>query len=68
MMQNGKNLQIIPTATALQEDPAFAYAAAFTKNYTSKYASPVYRISVNKDDELGQVIPERYYGDEPGGS
>ncbi len=43
-----------PTATALQEDPAFAYAAAFTKNYTSKYAS-LRTDFVNKDNELGRL-------------
>ena len=27
-----------PSATALQADPAFAYASAFVKNYNLKYA------------------------------
>jgi len=43
-----------PTATALQEDPAFAYAAAFTKNYTGKYAS-LRTDFINKDNELGRL-------------
>jgi hypothetical protein len=43
-----------PTATALQEDPAFAYAAAFTKNYTGKYSS-LYTAFVNKNNELGRL-------------
>jgi len=43
-----------PTAVALQEDPAFAYASAFVKNYTGKYASlsTAFR---NKNDELGRL-------------
>jgi hypothetical protein len=43
-----------PTAVALQEDPAFAYAAAFTKNYTGKYAS-LRTDFVNRDNELGRL-------------
>ena len=43
-----------PTAAALQEDPAFAYAAAFTKNYTSKYVS-LRTDFMNKNDELGRA-------------
>jgi hypothetical protein len=43
-----------PTAVALQEDPAFAYAAAFTKNYTGKYLS-LYTAFVNKNNELGRL-------------
>ena len=43
-----------PTATALQEDPAFAYAAAFSKNYTSKY-STLFADFRNKNDELGRA-------------
>ena len=43
-----------PTATALQADPAFAFAAAFVKNYTSKY-SPLYTAFVNKNNELGRA-------------
>ncbi|MEP7239223.1 MAG: S46 family peptidase, partial [Ferruginibacter sp.] len=43
-----------PTATALQEDPAFAYAAAFVKNYTGKYASLSTDFR-NKNDELGKA-------------
>ena len=43
-----------PTAVALQEDPAYAYASAFVKSYTGKYASlsTVFR---NKNDELGRL-------------
>ncbi|MBK8522519.1 MAG: S46 family peptidase [Ferruginibacter sp.] len=43
-----------PTAVALQEDPAFAYAAGFAKNYTSKYSS-LYTAFVNKNNELGRL-------------
>lgn len=43
-----------PTAIALQEDPAFAYATAFTKNYTGKYSS-LYTAYVNKNNELGRL-------------
>jgi hypothetical protein len=43
-----------PTATALQEDPAFAYAAAFLKNYTSKYVTLRTDFN-NKNDELGRA-------------
>ncbi len=42
-----------PDATVLQNDPAFAYAAAFVKNYTVKYA-PMYTAFVNKNAELGR--------------
>jgi hypothetical protein len=43
-----------PTAAALQEDPAFAYASAFFKNYTGKYGSlsAAYR---TRNDELGRL-------------
>lgn len=43
-----------PTAVALQEDPAFAYASAFLKNYLSKYSS-LYTAFVNKNNELGRA-------------
>ncbi|MEO6539986.1 MAG: S46 family peptidase [Ferruginibacter sp.] len=43
-----------PTAVALQEDPAFAYASAFLKNYTGKYAS-LRTDFLNKDAELGRA-------------
>ena len=42
-----------PLATTLQDDPAFAYAATFTKNYNVKYA-PTYTAFVNKNNELGK--------------
>ncbi len=42
-----------PDAATLQADPAFAYAAAFVKNYTGKY-SPMYQAFVNKNNELGR--------------
>ena len=38
----------------MQEDPAFAYAAAFIKNYTGKYTS-LYTAFVNKNNELGRL-------------
>lgn len=43
-----------PTAVALQEDPAFAYASAFLKNYLGKY-STLYAAFVNKNNELGRA-------------
>lgn len=43
-----------PDAATLQQDPAFAYAAAFSKNYTSKYAS-LFANFRNKDNELGRL-------------
>jgi len=43
-----------PDATVLQNDPAFAYAAAFVKNYNSKYA-PLYKAFTEKNDELGRA-------------
>lgn len=43
-----------PSAAALQDDPAFAYANAFLKNYTGKYAS-LYSAFRNKNEELGRL-------------
>ena len=43
-----------PDANILQDDPAFAYATAFVKNYTLKY-SKLYSDFVNKNDELGRL-------------
>jgi hypothetical protein len=43
-----------PDAVTLQEDPAFAYAAAFLKNYTGKYVSLRTDFN-NKNDELGKA-------------
>jgi hypothetical protein len=43
-----------PDATVLQNDPAFSYAAAFTKNYTMKYA-PLYKAFMDKNAELGRA-------------
>lgn len=43
-----------PDAVTLQEDPAFAYAAAFLNNYTGKY-STLYADFRNKNDELGRA-------------
>jgi len=42
-----------PSATALQADPAFAYASAFVKNYNLKYA-PLYSAFTIKNAELGR--------------
>jgi hypothetical protein len=41
-------------ATTLQGDPAYAYASAFLKNYTGKYAG-LYTEFVNKNNELGRA-------------
>lgn len=43
-----------PDAVTLQEDPAFAYASAFLKNYTGKYSS-LFADFRNKNDELGRL-------------
>ena len=42
-----------PDAIVLQADPAFAYAAAFVKNYNTKYA-PLYAAFTSKNAELGR--------------
>lgn len=41
-------------ANTLQADPAFEFAAAFVKNYNSKFA-PLYTAFVNKNNELGHL-------------
>ena len=43
-----------PDATVLQNDPAFAYASAFVKNYTLKY-SKLYNDFTAKDNDLGRL-------------
>jgi hypothetical protein len=43
-----------PDAVTLQNDPAFAYASAFVKNYTLKY-SKNYSDFVGKNNELGRL-------------
>lgn len=43
-----------PDANQLQADPAFSFASAFSKNYTTKYA-PLYTAFVNKNNELGRA-------------
>lgn len=43
-----------PDATVLQNDPAFAYASAFVKNYTGKY-SQRYSDFTAKDNDLGRL-------------
>jgi Peptidase S46 len=43
-----------PDATVLQADPAFVYAAAFVKNYNTKYA-PIYTAFTSKNAELGRA-------------
>jgi hypothetical protein len=43
-----------PDAVTLQNDPAFAYASAFVKNYVLKY-SKNYSDFVNKNNELGKL-------------
>ncbi len=42
-----------PDGAVLQADPAFAFASAFIKNYTGKYA-PLYTAFVNRNNELGR--------------
>ncbi|MFZ1785232.1 MAG: S46 family peptidase [Ferruginibacter sp.] len=43
-----------PTAVALQEDPAFAYASAFLGNYLGKYSS-LFAAFRTKNEELGRA-------------
>lgn len=43
-----------PDATVLQNDPAFAYASAFVKNYNGKY-QPLFAAFTSKNDELGKA-------------
>jgi Peptidase S46 len=43
-----------PLATTLQDDPAFVFATAFTKNYNTKYA-PTYAAFTSKNAELGKA-------------
>ncbi|WP_295126470.1 S46 family peptidase [uncultured Chitinophaga sp.] len=43
-----------PDNVKLQDDPAYAYASAFVKNYTSKYA-PMYNQFVAGNNELGRL-------------
>jgi hypothetical protein len=43
-----------PDAVVLQSDPAFAYAASFFKNYTTKYKS-IFDAFTSKNDELGRA-------------
>ena len=43
-----------PDAVTLQNDPAFAYASAFVKNYTLKY-SKLYSDFIAKNNELGRL-------------
>ncbi|MEO6290502.1 MAG: S46 family peptidase [Ginsengibacter sp.] len=43
-----------PDAITLQNDPAFAYATAFLKNYTLKY-SKLYSDFTNRNNEIGRL-------------
>jgi Peptidase S46 len=43
-----------PDALTLQNDPAFAYASAFVKNYNTKY-SPLFVAFSNRNNELGKA-------------
>ncbi len=43
-----------PDAVTLQEDPAYAYASAFVKNYSAKYA-PFYGQFMAQNNELGRL-------------
>ncbi len=43
-----------PDLATLQNDPAYAYASAFVKNYNSKYAK-YYSDFVNRNNELGRM-------------
>jgi hypothetical protein len=43
-----------PDAVKLQDDPAFAYASAFLKSYSSKYA-PLYSQFTAKNGEFGRL-------------
>ncbi|MGN6510370.1 MAG: S46 family peptidase, partial [Chitinophaga sp.] len=43
-----------PDATVLQDDPAYAYASAFIKNFTGKYL-PLYSQFSQQNNELGRL-------------
>ncbi len=43
-----------PDATVLQDDPAYAYASAFVKNYVGKYL-PLYTQFTAENNELGRL-------------
>lgn len=43
-----------PDATVLQDDPAYAYASAFVKNYVGKYL-PLYNQFTAENNELGRL-------------
>lgn len=43
-----------PDGVSLQNDPAYAYASAFVKNYTGKYA-PLYTQFMIKNNDLGRM-------------
>ncbi|MGX5818225.1 S46 family peptidase [Chitinophaga lutea] len=43
-----------PDATVLQDDPAFAYASAFVKNYNTKYA-PFFQQFTAENNEQGRL-------------
>ncbi|RPE13682.1 S46 family peptidase [Chitinophaga lutea] len=43
-----------PDATVLQDDPAYAYASAFVKNYVGKY-QPLYTQFTAENNELGRL-------------
>jgi hypothetical protein len=43
-----------PDSTALQADPAYAYATAFIKNYSSKYAAKYTEFN-NQNNDLGRL-------------
>jgi V8-like Glu-specific endopeptidase len=48
-----------PDALTLQNDPAFAFASAFVKNYNLKYG-PAYTEFVNKNNQLGRAYMRGY--------
>ncbi|SCB91545.1 Peptidase S46 [Chitinophaga costaii] len=43
-----------PDAVTLQQDPAFAYADAFLKNYYSKY-QPIFALFTSRNQDLGRA-------------
>ncbi len=53
-----------PDAVTLQNDPAFAYASAFVKNYVSKYM-PLYNQFTIKNGDLGRIYQKGLLEMEP---
>lgn len=56
-----------PDAVVLQEDPAYAYASAFVKNYVGKYL-PLYQQFTAENNELGRLYLKGVMQQQPNAS